>query len=53
MKELRDVTLLVREPDTETVARLTIMQRDFASSKLHAVTCPAPGAAPPANQAAK
>jgi hypothetical protein len=42
VKELREVTLLVRDPDTETVARLTIMQRDFPGSKLHAVSCPAP-----------
>src|SRR5215831_463426 len=48
VKELREVTLLVREPDTETVARLTIMQRDFANSKLHAVSCPASGAGSPA-----
>ena len=44
VKELREVTMLVREPDTETVARLTIMQRDFPRSQLHAVTCPAPAA---------
>ena len=43
VRELREVTLLVREPDTETVARLTIMQRDFAGAKLHAVACPPPG----------
>ncbi|HXZ49515.1 MAG TPA: hypothetical protein VEG27_10865 [Usitatibacter sp.] len=53
-KELRDVTMLVREPDTETVARLAIMQRDFAGSRLRAVTCPAPdaSAAPPQAAAA-
>jgi hypothetical protein len=52
VKELREVTMLVREPDTETVARLTIMQRDFANSRLHAVTCPGPAstAANPAPQ---
>lgn len=44
VKELREVTMMVREPDTETVARLTILQRDFATSRLHAVACPAPGA---------
>lgn len=53
VKELREVTLLVRDPDTETVARLTIMQRDFANSKLHAVSCPAPGAAPSGAAAAQ
>jgi hypothetical protein len=41
VKELREVTMLVREPDTETVARLTILQRDFPGSRLHAVGCPA------------
>ena len=41
VKELREVTMLVREPDTETVARLTILQRDFPGSRLHAVACPA------------
>jgi len=51
-KELREVALLVREPDTEMVARLTILQRDFAGARLRAVSCPAvgsdasPGAAP-------
>jgi hypothetical protein len=41
-KELRDVALLVREPDTEMVARLTILQRDFAGARLRAVSCPTP-----------
>jgi len=41
-KELREVTMLVREPDTEMVARLTILQRDFPGSQLRAVSCPAP-----------
>jgi hypothetical protein len=41
VKELRELTMLVREPDTETVARLTILQRDFPSAQLRAVTCPA------------
>lgn len=40
-REVRGVTMLVREPDTETVARLTILQRDFPGSSLHAVACPA------------
>lgn len=53
VKELREVTLLVREPDTETVARLTILQRDFPNSKLHAVACPAPVAAAAAAVPAK
>jgi hypothetical protein len=43
-KELREVTMLVRDPDTETVARLAILQRDFSGSRLRAVACPAPEA---------
>jgi len=42
VKELRDVAMQVREPDTELVARLTILQRDFPGSRLRAVSCPAP-----------
>ncbi len=38
----RDVSMLVREPDTPTVARLAILQRDYPSSQLRAVPCPAP-----------
>jgi len=41
-RELREMVFLVREPDTELVARLAAMQRDFAGSQLHAVPCPAP-----------
>jgi hypothetical protein len=40
-KELRGLAMLVREPDTETVARLAILQRDFPGTTLHAVACPA------------
>jgi hypothetical protein len=32
--------MLVREPDTETVARLTILQRDYPGTQLRAVPCP-------------
>lgn len=42
VKELREVVMLIREPDTELVSRLTLLQRDFPSSQLRAVTCPAP-----------
>jgi len=45
-KELRGLTMLVREPDTEMVARLAIVQRDFPGSKLRAVSCPADAAKP-------
>jgi hypothetical protein len=40
-KELREVAFLVREPDTEMVARLAILQRDYAGSLIRAVACPA------------
>ena len=40
-RELRDLAMLVHEPDTEMVARLAIVQRDFPGSKLRAVSCPA------------
>ena len=33
--------MLVREPDTETVARLALLQRDFPGTQLRAVPCPA------------
>jgi hypothetical protein len=39
-RELRELVMLVRDPDTELVARLTVMQRDFPNSQLRAVTCP-------------
>ncbi len=40
-KETREIVMLIREPDTETVARLTVLQRDYAGAQLRAVTCPA------------
>lgn len=39
-KELREVAMLVREPDTELLARLTLLQRDFAAAQLRAIPCP-------------
>jgi hypothetical protein len=39
-KDLREIALLIREPDTETVARLTLLQRDFPGTQLRAVACP-------------
>lgn len=44
-RDLRELVFLVREPDTELVARLAAMQREFAGSQLRAVPCPAPEAA--------
>ncbi|HUP28980.1 MAG TPA: SPOR domain-containing protein [Usitatibacter sp.] len=41
VKELRELVMLVRDPDTELVSRLTLMQRDFPASQLRAVPCPA------------
>lgn len=41
IRELREIVMLVRDPDTETVARLTILQRDYTNAQLRAVPCPA------------
>jgi hypothetical protein len=48
-KETRDSVFLVREPDTELVARLALLQREHPDSTLRAVPCPA---APAGNGAA-
>ena len=39
-KELREIAFLVREPDTEMVARLAILQRDYNGALIRAVSCP-------------
>lgn len=39
-KDLREIALLVREPDTETVARLALLQREYPAAQLRAVSCP-------------
>jgi len=39
-RDLRELVMLVREPDTELVARLTVMQRDYPTAQLRAVPCP-------------
>ena len=39
-KELREIVMLVKEPDTEAVARLALLQRDYAHAQLRAVACP-------------
>ena len=41
VKEMREIVMLVREPDTETVARLALLQREYANTLLRAVPCPA------------
>ncbi|MGZ5074576.1 MAG: SPOR domain-containing protein [Usitatibacter sp.] len=40
VKDLRELVMLIREPDTELIARLALLQRDYPSSQLHAVPCP-------------
>jgi hypothetical protein len=43
-RDLRELVFLVREPDTELLARLALLQRELAGSQLRAVACPAPEA---------
>lgn len=40
-KEVKESVFLVRDPDTQLVARLALLQRDHPSSTLRAVACPA------------
>ena len=40
-KELREIVIVIREPDTELISRLALLQRDYAGSQLRAVPCPA------------
>jgi hypothetical protein len=44
-RDLRELVFLVREPDTELVARLAALQRELPNSQLRAVSCPAAPAA--------
>lgn len=39
-KELRELVMLVKEPDSELLQRLTLLQRDYANTQLRAVGCP-------------
>jgi hypothetical protein len=39
-RDLREVVMLVREPDSELLARLALLQRDFQGTQLRAVPCP-------------
>lgn len=39
--QLKETLFTVKEPDTNMIARLTLMQREFDGSNLRAVTCPA------------
>ena len=54
-REVKDSVFLVREPDTQLVTRLALLQRDHPASTLRAVACPAGegGAAAPAQTPAK
>ena len=40
VRETREIAMLVKEPDTEMLARLTLLQRDFPAAQLRAVACP-------------
>lgn len=52
-KEMRDIVFLIREPDSELVQRVALLQRDYVGSALRAVTCPAAGAEAPLEADAK
>jgi hypothetical protein len=39
-RDLRELVMLIREPDSELVSRLALMQRDYPASQLRAVPCP-------------
>ena len=51
-KEVKDSVFLVREPDTELIARLALLQREHATSTLRAVGCPGAGGGATAQPAA-
>lgn len=38
-RDLRELVMLVREPDTELISRLAILQRDFPGAQIRAVPC--------------
>lgn len=40
-RDLRELVMLVREPESEVVGRLAVLQRDFPGAQLRAVPCPA------------
>lgn len=40
-RDLREIVMVIREPDSELIARLALLQRDFDASQLRAVPCPA------------
>lgn len=40
-KEVKDSVFLVRDPDTQLIARLALLQREHANATMRAVACPA------------
>ncbi len=52
-REMRDIVFLIREPDSELVQRVALLQRDYLGSALRAVTCPAAGAEAPLDNSEK
>jgi hypothetical protein len=44
---VKETLFTIREPDTNMVARLTVMQREFEASTIKAVACPAAAAVTP------
>lgn len=50
-KEVRDSVFLVREPDSDLLARLALLQREHPASTMRAVACPAANGAATASAA--
>ncbi len=50
-REVKDSVFLVRDPDGQLVERLALLQRDYPTSTLRAVSCPGPEAAAAATPA--
>ena len=50
--QLKETLFTVKEPDTNMIARLTLMQREFEGSSVRAVTCPAIAPVAPTEAAA-
>jgi hypothetical protein len=49
---VKDSVFLIREPDTELVARLALLQREHANATIRAVNCPAAETPPATAKAA-
>ena len=50
--QIKETLFTVKDPDMNMIARLTILQREFDSSSLKAVTCPGAAAITPPGAAA-